>query len=148
MIHFIKKYYIILIIIVSISSYAIYIAVNLLVVNYSLENDPRFNNMASGPVDVSVFMGNKSDTVRCDSLAQVKRGVPEGDLKNGALISLFKGASFSEETVLQSAFKGYDQIYNGLTADGGVVFVDFKSDLIDPNSVFFKDFTKVCAVSQ
>ncbi len=148
MIHFIKKYYIILSIILCISSYTTYLAISLFITSYTLENDPQYNPLAGGTAKVSIFMGNVGDKGKCDSLAQVKRGVAEGDLPNNALLSLFQGAVYSEETVIQSSFKGYEQIYNGLKIDNGVAFVNFKSDVIDPNSAYFKDFTKVCAVSQ
>jgi hypothetical protein len=145
---FIKKYYVVLVIMVAFVSYIIYQSM-LLTISYNQDlNDPRFSATVSGPYMVSIFMGSIGDTGKCDTLIQVKRGIQEANPIDGSLKKLFEGPLYSEETVVVSAFKDYDKIYNGITTSGTTVFVDFKYDLIDPNSNYFKDFTKPCTVSQ
>jgi len=145
---FFRKYFVVLVIILSISSYSTYLALKFINTASSEQNNPKFNENISGSYPISVFFGSVGDNSKCDALIQVKRGVQENDKVNGSLKKIFEGPLFAEELVVSSAFKGYDKIYNGVKIADDVAFVDFKSDLIDPNSSYFKDFTKVCAISQ
>jgi len=145
---FIKKYYIVIVIILSVSSYALYESLILIDTYSKVSTNPRYSAFVGGAFPVSIFMGNIGDTGKCDSLVQVKRGIQPDNPIDGTLKKLFEGPLYSEETVVSSAFKGYDKIYNGIKTVGSTVFVDFKYDLIDPNSTYFKDFTKPCQVSQ
>ena len=147
MIHLIRKYYIFILVLVALTGMFAYQALSLIVNTYEDQYDPYYNPLAGGPVVVSLFMGTYSANI-CDSIIQTKRGVTEGDLEDKSLRQLFRGPVYSELKSVSSAFKDYDKIYNGLKIISGSAFVDFKSDIIDPNSPFFKDFTKPCAVSQ
>ena len=145
---FIKKYYIVIVIILSVSSYALYESLILISSYNTISTDSRYSAFVDGSFPVSVFMGSVGDTSRCDTMIQLKRGIKAENPIDGSLKKLFEGPLFSEETVVSSAFKDYDKIYSGVTTIGSIVFVDFKYDMIDPNSSYFKDFTKPCAVSQ
>lgn len=144
----IKKYYAVIVIIVALLSYAIYQSLNLIADYYNNENDPKLSAFVGGSKIVSIFMGNIGDTGKCDSLVQVKRGINPDNPIEGTIKKLFEGPLYSEETIISSAFKDYNKIYNGIKTMGSTVFIDFKYDMIDPNSLYFKDFKKPCAVSQ
>ena len=148
MIHLIKKYYIFILVLVALTGMLAYQAITMLVTSYEDTYDPYYNPLAGGPVVVSLFMGDAFSTNRCDTVIQTKRGVTEGSEPDKSLRELFRGPAYTEYRTISSAFKGYDKIYNGLKIVNGSAIVDFKSDIIDPNSSFFKDFTKSCATSQ
>jgi hypothetical protein len=148
MIHFIKRYYIFLLVIVVLIGIFSYQALSVIFIAYQDKYDPYYNPLIGGSASVSVFMGSIGDRGKCDNLNQVKRGAPPENQLDTAIRKLFEGPVYSEELILESAFKGYDKIYNGVKVVQGNAYVDFKGEIIDPNSSYFKDFTKPCIIAQ
>jgi spore germination protein GerM len=146
MTQFIKRFFPFIVVIIFLVGIFVNFFLQAIVNDYQSGRFSKGDSQAKSNLAEVVIYFYKKDTGSCDNITAIKRQIENNDLYSNALKELFKGPTENERlfTSLESSFGGYDSVFNSVVVKNNLANVDFKGEIIDPNSKYYKNFAKSC----